>query len=291
MSSQHRNSQILILRNPSEIMPELSEIATYPSLRNKNVLITGGAEGIGAAAVEMFARQHSKVLILDISQSSAQSLIDRIVSLSNQIASSGGQRLPIPSFYSCDVTDLDQVQAVAQEVLDEYKVIHVLINNASSVGSASRRDTPNVTRQSWDFDFNVNLRHMFFFTQAFVPAMKDNRGGSIVYMGSISWMIPAQGLPAYTSTKAATLGLTRSHSKEFGPWNIRVNNVMPGSTATQRQLDEVLTPEYRAQVWAAQSLKRDVAPMEVAKVVLFLASDEASAVTGSSYVVDAGWCG
>ena len=272
-------------------MPGSRPIATYPSLRDRTALVTGGAEGIGAEAVELFARQYCKVLIVDISKTSAKNLIDRITSVSNQIEAEGGQPLPIPAYYYCDVTDIEQVQTVSQQILDEHKLVNILVNNASSVGAASRRETSSVTQQSWDFDFNVNIRHMFFFTQALVPAMKNNGGGSIVNMGSITWLIPAHGLPAYTSSKAATLGLTRSHSKELGQWNIRVNSVMPGSTATQRQLDEVLTPEYRAQVWAAQSLKRDVEPAEVARVVVFLASDEASAVTGSSYVVDAGWCG
>lgn len=131
---------------------------------------------------------------------------------------------------------------------------------------------------------------MFFLTQAVIPSMCAAGGGSIVNMGSITWRIPAVGLPVYTTVKAGVLGMTRTHSKEFGPWGVRVNSVMPGAIATERQIKEVLTPEYEAEVMAAQSLKRNLGPMEVAKVVVFLASEEASAVTGSSYVVDGGWC-
>jgi NAD(P)-dependent dehydrogenase (short-subunit alcohol dehydrogenase family) len=261
--------------------------AIYPSIRNKNVLITGGAEGIGAAAVELFALQGAQVIILDISTSSAQTLIAKLKTLTDPITHAP---VPTPIFHRSDVADLPQLQALAQQILQTHTTIHILINNAATAGSLARRDTMSMTPESWDFNMNVNLRHMFFLTQAFVPAMRAAGGGSIVNMGSITWRIPAVGLPAYTTIKAAIMGLTRTHSKEFGPWGVRVNSVMPGAIATERQIKEVLTDEYRAEVMAAQSLKRDLEPMEVAKVIVFLASDEASAVTGSSYVVDGGWC-
>ncbi|TLD06848.1 hypothetical protein E2P81_ATG10467 [Venturia nashicola] len=264
-----------------------SSHAIYPSLRGKNVLITGGAEGIGAAAVELFALQGSQVIILDISESSAKALISKIASLPT---AQDSQPIPVPIFHQSDVSDLPALQSLAQKILQEHKIIHILINNAASAGSLARKDTMSMTPEAWDFNMNVNLRHMFFLTQAVVPAMQEAGGGSIVNMGSITWRIPAVGLPAYTTVKAGIMGLTRTHSKEFGPWGIRVNSVMPGAIATERQIKEVLTEEYRAEVMAAQSLKRDLGPEEVAKVIVFLASDEASAVTGSSYVVDGGWC-
>jgi len=262
--------------------------AIYPSLRNKNVLITGGAEGIGAAAVELFALQGAQVIILDISASSAESLIARIKPLKDPITHAP---VPTPIFHQSDVSDLPKLQSLAQEILQTHTTIHHLVNNAATAGSLARKDTMSMTPESWDYNMHVNLRHMFFLTQALVPAMRAAGGGcSIVNMGSITWRIPAVGLPAYTTVKAAIMGLTRTHSKEFGPWGIRVNSVMPGAIATERQIKEVLTDEYRAEVMAAQSLKRDLEPMEVAKVIVFLASEEASAVTGSSYVVDGGWC-
>jgi NAD(P)-dependent dehydrogenase (short-subunit alcohol dehydrogenase family) len=261
--------------------------AIYPSLRGKNVLVTGGAEGIGAAAVELFALQGAQVIILDISTSSASTLIAKLKTLTDPITKTP---VPTPIFHQSDVADLPNLQALAQQILQTHTTIHILINNAATAGSLARRDTMSMTPESWDFNMNVNLRHMFFLTQALVPAMRAAGGGSIVNMGSITWRIPAVGLPAYTTIKAAIMGLTRTHSKEFGPWGVRVNSVMPGAIATERQIKEVLTDEYRAEVMAAQSLKRDLQPMEVAKVIVFLASDEASAVTGSSYVVDGGWC-
>jgi len=271
-------------------MPSQREHATYPSLRGKTVLITGGAEGIGAAAVELFARQGSKVLILDISETSAKKVINHVESISEDTEASAGQALTSPIFYHSDVSNIDQLQAVARQVLADHGTVNVLINNAASAGGLARKNTLSMDPAAWDFNMNVNLRHIFFLTQAFVPAMKEAGGGSIVNMGSISWRIPAAGLPAYTTAKAAIMGLTRTHGREFGKWNVRVNSVMPGAIATERQIKEVLTDEYRAEVMAAQSLKRGLLPVEAANVILFLASDQASAVTGSSYVVDGGWC-
>lgn len=266
--------------------------AIYPSLRDKTVLITGGAEGIGAATVELFAKQGSKVLLLDISEPSAKDLITKISNASDEAVSAGQQPYPAPTFHCCDVSDLPALQALAQKLLAEHGKIDILINNAASAGGASRTNTISTTPEAWDFALNVNLRHMFFLTQSLVPAMIASRtGGSIVNMGSITWRIPAAGLPAYTTVKAGIMGLTRTHAKEFGEFGVRVNSVMPGAIATERQVREVLTEEYRREVLANQSLKRDLMPEEVARVVVFLASGEASAVTGSSYVVDGGWCG
>ena len=260
--------------------------AIYPSLRDKVVLVTGGAEGIGAAAVELFCRQGSKVIFFDISEPSSEALIEDIKKLQNEDKDS---RTTVPVFYQCDVTDLDQLKDNAERVLSEHGTVNVLVNNAAAAGAKSRVPSSQVTRDSWDFDVKVNLRHVFFLTQAIVPAMQKQGSGNIINMGSISWRIPAVGTAVYMACKAAIMGLTKTHSKEYGKDGIRVNSVMPGAIATERQIKEVLTPEYRATVMANQTIQRDLVPKEVANVILFLASDDSSAVTGSSYVVDGGW--
>lgn len=261
--------------------------AIYPSLEGKVVLVTGGAEGIGAATVELFARQGSRVLFMDISKTSAQRTIDHIVSLTVE---AGAPPIIAPIFHYCDITDLPAIQATTSKILEEYGVINILVNNAAATGSGARRSTEQVTPESWDFSVNANFRHVFFLTQAVVPAMKSAGGGSIINLGSITWRIPDPGQPVYAACKAAIMGLTRVQSKEVGADNIRINSVMPGAIATRRQRVEVLTPEYRDTVMRNQSLQRDLEPEEVAKVIVFLGSDEASAVTGSTYTVDGGWC-
>jgi NAD(P)-dependent dehydrogenase (short-subunit alcohol dehydrogenase family) len=249
------------------------------------VLLTGGADGIGAATVERLALQGCKVIFLDISEEMGRRTVEHIKSLEDGIV-----KKKIPIFVQCDLSDLPTLQSTVSKILEEHKVIDVLVNNAAAAAGKARVSTENVTPEIWDFNINTNLRHVFFLTQAVVPLMKAAGGGSIVNLGSITWRIPAAGSPVYGACKAAIMGLTRVQSKEFGPFGIRVNSVMPGAIATERQRKEVLTPEYRAEVMRNQSLQRDLEPSEVASVIVFLASSEASGVTGSSYVVDGGWC-
>ncbi|KAG5749178.1 hypothetical protein H9Q69_003691 [Fusarium xylarioides] len=256
--------------------------ATYPSLQDKTVLITGGAEGIGAATVELFTLQGSQVIFIDIAEDSAKKTIDRAVSR----AKDANVQAKAPIFYSCSVSDLPRLQDTVKRIQDKYGMIHILVNNAAAAGNRARLETENVRPEDWEVNINTNLRHVFFMSQAVLPAMREAKSGSIINLGSITWRIPAQGTPVYGACKAGIMGLTRTQSKEYGKYNIRINSVMPGAIATQRQRDEVLTPEYREEVMRGQSLQRDLEPEEVAKVIVFLGSDEASGVTGSSYVVD-----
>lgn len=254
--------------------------AIYPSLRGKTVLITGGAEGIGAAAVELFCRQGSNVVFLDLSEASAHKVIEKVKHIPGATQ---------PDFSFCDVTDLDGLKSCAEKVLADYGTVDVLINNAGAAGPKSRVPTSGITPESFDTDVNVNLRHQFFLTQYIVPAMQKQRSGSIINLGSIIWRIPETSAPVYATVKAGIVGMTRVHSKEFGTDGIRVNSIMPGSIATERQIREVLTEEYEATTMAAQSLKRHVLPEDVARLMLFLAAEDSSAITGSSYVIDGGW--
>ncbi|PHH69600.1 hypothetical protein CDD80_6621 [Ophiocordyceps camponoti-rufipedis] len=258
---------------------ELTWLATYPSLRAKTVLISGGAQGIGASAVELFCRQGSRVLFLDRDETEARKLCDRL-RLKESFST--------PEFLACDVCDLDQLGACAREALERLGHVDVLVNNA---GSAGLFPTAEVTAASFEADVNVNLRHQFFLTQAVAPSMRARRRGCIINLGSISWRIPATGVPIYTTVKAAVVGLTRTHAREFGVDGVRVNSIMPGAIATRKQIETVLTDEYRDECLAAQCIKRVLVPVEVASLMLFLASDDASGITGGSYVVDGGWVG
>ena len=257
-------------------MPIPQPYATYPSLRDLTVLITGGGTGIGASLVEAFALQGSQVIFLDIQDEAAHNLIARLQPETQHT----------PAFYRCDLTDSAAIQLCINSILSKFPAIDVLINNA---GNDTRHTTDSVTPELWDQLIAVNLKHHFFLTQAIAPGMKLRQRGSIINMSSISWMIPTTGLPVYIAAKAAIVGLTRTFAHELGPHNIRVNSILPGAILTERQRRLWFTPEYSAEILSRQALKRHLQPEEVAHLVLFLAADDSSAITNQTHIIDGGW--
>ena len=250
--------------------------ARYPSLENVPVLITGGASGIGASMVEHFALQGAKVAFIDLAEDAARELIRELT-----------DHCPHPPrFWSCDLKDVAALRTVVHEIANEMGAVRVLVNNAAN---DDRHKLEEITPEYWDDRMAVNLRHQFFLIQSVSPGMIQAGGGSIINMSSIAWMIPSTGLPAYVTAKAAIVGLTRTLAHELGSWNIRVNCVLPGAVLTERQRRLWWTPEYEKEVMGRQALKRNLLPEDVARLVLFLASDDSSAITNQSYVVDAGW--
>ncbi|HMF53047.1 MAG TPA: SDR family oxidoreductase, partial [Edaphobacter sp.] len=172
------------------------------------------------------------------------------------------------------------------EILAEYPAVDVLVNNA---GNDTRHALEEVTPESWDQLMAVNLKHQFFMAQAVIPGMSRAGAGAIINMSSIGWVIPSTGVPVYVTAKAAIVGMSRALAHAVGKDNIRVNSVMPGAILTERQKRLWLTEEYKAEVLSRQALKRMILPEEVARLVLFLASDDSSAITNQSYVIDGGW--
>jgi len=250
--------------------------AAYPSLQGRAVLVTGGASGIGASIVEHFARQGSRVTFLDVQDEAAAELIEGL-----------RPEVPLPPVYlHCDLIDVSELKARAAEAIGALGGVDVLVNNAAN---DQRHRIEDVTEEYFDQSIAVNLRPQFFMIQAVLPTMKAARWGSIINMSSISWMIPSTGVPVYVTTKAAIVGLTRTMAHELGSAGIRVNAVLPGAIATEKQKRLVYTPEYKAEIMAAQALKRDILPEDVARLVLFLAADDSSAITNQSYVIDGGW--
>jgi len=254
----------------------MSNYATYPSLKDRRVLITGGATGIGESLVRHFAGQGSRVAFLDMQDEAARTLCA-------QIAAEGH---PEPIYQHCDLTELPTLQTIIADVIATLGGLDALVNNA---GNDRRHTIDEVTPEFWDRTMDVNLRHQFFVTQAALSALRDSGHGSIINMSSIAWLIPSTGLPVYVTAKAAIVGLTRTMAHETGKDNIRVNCILPGAIVTEKQRQLVLTPEYSAEILSAQALKRHLIPEEVSRLALFLAADDSSAITGQSHIVDAGW--
>ena len=244
------------------------ERAIYPSLRGKRVLITGGGSGIGAGIVEAFARQGSDVTFFDICDESTD------------VAERSGAR-----YVSADLRDIPGLQRRIAALIMEGGAFDVLVNNAAN---DDRHSIADVTEAYWDDRLGVNLKHVFFCSQAVIPAMRQKGGGAIINLGSISWHLALPDLVLYQTCKAAIEGLTRALARDVGTDNIRVTCVVPGNVRTPRQL-KWYTPEGEAEIVAAQCLKGRLVPEDVAAMVTFLASNDARLATGHEYWVDAGW--
>ncbi len=249
-----------------------SPTASYPNLAGKTVFVSGGGSGIGAAIVSRFAAQRCRVAFCDIDDAASKALVAQLAPASVR-------------YHRCDLRDIAALRETLAAVAAEFGPINVLINNAAR---DDRHRIEDVTPDYWDERFAVNLRHHFFAVQAVVPAMKKQGSGSIINMGSVSWMHAIPGMVAYTTAKAAINGLTRTLARELGVYNIRVNSIVPGAVLTQRQ--KALWVDARAQtvIVNSQCLKFPLSEDDVARAVLFLASDEARAITGHNLIVDAG---
>jgi NAD(P)-dependent dehydrogenase (short-subunit alcohol dehydrogenase family) len=250
--------------------------ATYPSLRDAVVLVSGGASGLGAEFVAQFAAQGSRVAFVDVQADAGEALVKTVAE----------QGHPRPLFRPCDVSDLDAYRTVIAEIATELGDVQVLVNNA---GSDTRHAVGAVEPAYWDERMRVNLDHQFFAAQAVAPAMRAARRGSIINMGSISAHVDLLDLTAYMTAKAGIEGLTRALAREFGGDGVRVNCVLPGWVMTQRQLENWMTPEADAHRAAAQALPHKLHPDDVARMVLWLAADDSRSCTGQRWIVDGGW--
>ena len=249
-------------------MPD-DAFATYPSLRGKVVLITGGASGIGAEMVAQFAAQGSRVAFLDFDREHGAKVA----------AATGTLFLP------CDLRDVAALRAAIGKARAELGPILVLVNNAAR---DDRHPMQDVEPDYWDERMHTNLRHQFFCAQAVAPDMRAAKAGSIINMGSVSWMKGQGGMPAYTAAKSAVRGLTRGLARDLGGDGIRVNELVPGWVFTERQEKLWATPEGVAMHLEAQCIHRKVMPPDIARMALWLAADDSAMVTSQYFVVDGG---
>ena len=247
-----------------------STFATYPSLKGKTVFITGGASGIGAELVRSFAAQGASVGFVDLDEANSQTLSDTSDAITYEI---------------CDLKDIKCLQDALAKLASRLGPATVLVNNAANDDRHSWQD---VTPAYWDDRIQTNLRHQFFAIQSVAPGMIEAGGGSIINMGSNSWHETGGGFPAYATSKAAVHGLTRTMARDLGEHRIRVNTVVPGWIMTDRQKQLWATPETLEKQRQRQCLPDLIEPVYVARMVVFLASDDAAMCSANNYMVEGG---
>ncbi|RDU37096.1 short-chain dehydrogenase [Neobacillus piezotolerans] len=248
-------------------------------IKDKVAVITGGASGIGLATAELFAEAGAAVAVLDINEErggeAAKELRDR------------GYKA---EFFKCDVTSAADCERAASEVEQQFGKIDVLFNNA---GLIRRKTVVEHTEEDWDLVINVSLKGAFLLSKYVIPIMEKNGGGSIVNTGSGWGLKGGDQAASYCAAKAAVVNLTKAMAIDHGNQNIRVNCVCPGDTDTpllrdeakQLQLDEA---KFLSSSAVGRPLERIGTPRDIAKGVLFLASDMSSWVTGTVLTVDGG---
>ncbi len=247
----------------------------YNNLKGLSIFITGGATGIGAAMVSAFAYQKANVAFVDIDDTAAHALL---TSMPGKIRSH-------VNFQQVDVTNVDALQTAIQIAGEAAGGIDVLINN---VANDMRHRPQDISEQDWQQCMQVNLNPAFFASQAVARFMKPKKSGAIINLSSINAILGPRNMVGYTTAKAGLIGMTKSLAKDLGKFNIRVNAVLPGWVATEKQLASYLT-ENEEQKWMdAMAIKKRIDPMEVAKLALFLASTDSAMITGQSITIDGG---
>ncbi|MBT3788677.1 MAG: SDR family oxidoreductase [Alphaproteobacteria bacterium] len=259
-------------------MAEILDITdtVYPSLEGKTVLVSGGGSGIGSSIVAHYCAQKAKVAFVDINVEASEALVDSIAALGH----------PAPRFFQCDLRDIEKYQGIIKTIGEEMGNISVLINNAAH---DERHDMPDVTPEYWDDRVAVNMKHVFFAIQAVAPQMVAAGAGSIINFGSISWMNGQADLPVYASSKASIHGLTRGTANYYGKHGIRCNTIVPGWIFTERQKELWYDEDGETALQANQFLDGHIEPWEIARMALFLGSDDSKMCTAQNFVVDGGW--
>ena len=253
----------------------MESFARYPSLSGRNVLITGGATGIGAAFVAHFAAQGARVAFLDIDDAGAAALL----------ATLDGVEYP-PYYLHCDLTDLKALQAGIAAARERIGPIAVLVNNAAN---DVRHRLAEVDAAVFERNVAVNLRHQVFATQAVLADMRALGGGSIVCLGSTGWMKKNAGYPLYAMAKAAVHGFVNGMARELGHEHIRINALVPGWVITDKQERLWLDQAGREEIARVQCLPGYLRADDLARMALFLAADDSRMCTGQSFLVDGGW--
>ena len=253
----------------------MNAFACYPSLQDSAALITGGATGIGMTLVEAFVAQGARVGFIDIDAAAGEALSARLADARHA-----------PLFVAADLTDIAALDRAIGAIRARIGPINALLNNAAN---DRRHQIDETTSESWDAGIAVNLKHQFFAAKNVAADMKAQRRGSIVNFGSVSWKLKQGGMPVYTTSKSAVQGLTRSLARDLGPFNIRVNTLVPGWVMTDKQIRLWLDDKGKEDIARGQCINQPLLPEHIAQMALFLAADDSAMCTAQDFIVDGGW--
>lgn len=256
--------------------PASGTLSQFPSLNKRPVFVTGGGSGIGAAIVAAFAQQGARVAFVDVAKEASEALVQQLVQAGHEP----------PWWRVCDVRDVAALQAAITEAAGALGDFSVLVNN---VASDDRHSLESVTPAYYDERMAINERPAFFAIQSVVPGMQRLGAGSIINLGSTGWQGKGAGYPCYAVAKSSVNGLTRGLAKTLGQDRIRINTVSPGWVMTERQIKLWLDAEGEKEIQRNQCLPDKLLPHDIARMVLFLASDDAAMCTAQEFKVDAGW--
>jgi len=244
---------------------------TYPELRERLVMVTGGANGIGAAIVRAFHAQGARVCFCDTDAATGRALAGEL-----------GERA---FFTRVDLAREAQIIRWVKQVTNGGQPVHVLVNNAAR---DPRMKLADMSAKDWDGLFATNVRAYFLLSREVAPHLADGLG-AIINFASITFHHGPVPMSAYVATKGGVLGFTRSLARELGPRGIRVNTISPGWVMTERQLRQFVTPAVKRLIRRSQCVPELLQPADLADVVLFLASHASRAITGQEILADRGW--
>lgn len=241
----------------------------------KVALVTGGAQGMGRAHSILLAREGAQVVLTDVNAAAGQATVD-------EINKAGGEAV----FFPHNVTSAEDWQRVVADAVERLGKVDVLVNNA---GILIMKPLEETSEAEWDRTLEINAKGAFLGCKYVLPAMKDSGNGSIINISSIYGIIGAPGAAAYEASKGAVRLLSKAAAVDFAKFGIRVNSVHPGVIDTPMTKDLLASPEVAKALLGTTILARPAQPEEVSAAVLFLASDEASFITGAELVVDGGY--